>query len=118
MKFTVPGEPVGKARPRMNRKTGNVYTPKASSDYEDTVAWCARAQPERFGKGVPLKLTVDFFCTPKKRQHTIDGDNLLKALLDGINKSGVIDDDVDFVSLHVYRWEDNDPRAEVVLEAI
>lgn len=32
--FKVNGQPQGKARPRFNRKSGTVYTPKTTLDYE------------------------------------------------------------------------------------
>src|SRR5690606_2778268 len=35
--FTVPGRPVGKGRPRFNRRTGAAYTPAATASYENWV---------------------------------------------------------------------------------
>ena len=33
--FTIDGEPVGKARPRMNTRTGRAYTPDKTRIYEE-----------------------------------------------------------------------------------
>lgn len=118
MRFIVPGEPIPQSRPRLNRKTGQVYKNAVSRDYEDSVAWLARATGRKFEKGKPLKLTVDFYCTPKRRQWTADLSNLVKAIEDGLNRSETIDDDVDVVAICAYRWEDSNPRAEVLLEYV
>lgn len=37
IRFTVYGEPKGKARPRFNSYTHRTYTDKATKDYEDLV---------------------------------------------------------------------------------
>ena len=39
VKFTVPGNPVGKARPRMTR-SGHAYTPDKTVSYENLVKMC------------------------------------------------------------------------------
>ena len=38
MIFTIPGEPTGKARPRVVK--GHAYTPAKTKAYEDKVRWC------------------------------------------------------------------------------
>lgn len=40
MKIIIPGEPKGKARPRMSTKTGAAYTPKKTIEYENWVKEC------------------------------------------------------------------------------
>lgn len=117
MQFVVPGEPVPKKRPRVLRN-GHVFTPRETLEYESSVAWMARATGQKFEAGKPLRLEVDFFCSPVRRQWTPDTDNLIKSILDGIETSGVIDNDVDIVAILAYRWEDNNPRAEVKLEYV
>ena len=37
IKFTIPGPAQAKQRPRVNRNTGRVYTPGATSKYEKLV---------------------------------------------------------------------------------
>ncbi len=40
MKIIIPGEPKGKARPRMSTKTGVAYTPKKTIEYENWIKEC------------------------------------------------------------------------------
>lgn len=111
--FTIPVEPVAKARPRFTR-TGHAYTPKTTADFEALVAACARKAVKEAGwrtATAPQTITVyaAFFYTPPKSwtkaqklkclrdgmaiKHTKpDVDNLLKAVLDGMNGIVFADD--------------------------
>ena len=123
MEVIIPGEPKGKGRPRATVIHGHarVYTPSATASYENLVRLCfleqnADAKPS---KG-PIVVKMEFrFAYPKsaywpvnknhrgeireewkRKQHTSkpDADNLIKAVLDGLN--GVaFDDDSQVVSL-------------------
>lgn len=107
--FTIPGDPVGKGRPRFAR-VGNfvkAYTPKKTQTYEDIVryhaleAWQGRALLD----GVPIQLDVHCYIavpaswSKKKRAAALvfgglrpigkpDADNFLKLVADALN--GVI----------------------------
>lgn len=96
--FTVQGLPRVKERPRV-LKTGKTYTPKATREYEQMVA-------DRYDGPVfdgPVKLEVCFEPTrttvritsleaTEKAKLRGDIDNYLKALQDGLVKSGCLDD--------------------------
>lgn len=73
----VPGDPVGKQRPRM--ANGHVYTPKKTKEYEDKIAWeFKRKYPRQipFKKGVPLEITIRVWvAVPKKRKSQKTGGN-------------------------------------------
>jgi len=104
----VPGEPVGKGRPRFGR--GRAYTPEKTANAEAVVRECARAvYPEKKHLiSGPVCLTVMFFMTipkswSKKKQHqaaigevrptsTPDLDNLLKLVGDALNGVVYLDD--------------------------
>lgn len=107
--FTIPGDPVGKGRPRFAR-VGNfvkAYTPKKTQTYEDIVryhaleAWQGRALLD----GAPIQLDVHCYIavpaswSKKKRAAALvfgglrpigkpDADNFLKLVADALN--GVI----------------------------
>lgn len=96
----IPGEPVAKERPRMNRITGNVYTPKNTKAAEEAVGWAlklcgARVDPtSRFGVYLTFRVT-------NKRW---DLDNGIKLVLDAAN--GIVwkdDSQVDELSVRVER---------------
>lgn len=107
IEFTVPGQPIGKARPRATSVNGRarMYTPKTTADYEKVVASEAKPLfPEPLACAVRLRV-VAFFAMPKswskrKREalegqfHTQkpDADNVLKAIKDGLNDVAWIDD--------------------------
>ena len=99
IKFTVPGAPVGKGRPRFTR-AGHAYTPEKTAEYEEKVRLCWKAQTgSGFAGGVPLKASIiaDFpipKSASKKKAAAMDGtfhtsrpdaDNVAKAILDALN---------------------------------
>ncbi len=89
LEFTVPGNPVPKARPRVLR-SGITYTPKRTKDYEAAVAWEARRQWPNPVLTQKLGLTVHFGRDSRRR---CDLDNLIKAVMDGIKGVVYRDDD-------------------------
>jgi len=78
--FTVDGEPVPKARPRLGRG-GHAYTPSRTAAWEERVGWAYReAQgPEFHG---PVQVALHF---RRKSRRRADLDNLIKSVLDGLN---------------------------------
>ena len=101
--FTVPGNPVGKARPRFTR--GRAYTPAKTQEYEQIVAAAAY---EAIKTPLPGPLRVTLFCwfeipqslsAPKKSArlstHHVqkpDIDNVIKSVTDGMNGIAYADD--------------------------
>ena len=100
--FVLPGAPVPKGRPRMTKR-GHVFTPKKTVSYEQSIALAAQAAKSKLGGGLlfdgPVMVTVHcHFAMPKswsrKRKEQMlyephiqlpDLDNLVKAVLDGLN---------------------------------
>ena len=109
--LTIPGEPVGKGRPRFARVGAGVrtYTPERTVRYEDRVALVASTVLPRIERDVPVSVQiVAIFTRPKRLErrkdpdhqipHTSrpDIDNLIKALLDGL-KGHLRDEQVDVI---------------------
>ena len=106
----IPGEPQGKGRPRFVRATGRAYTPSQTLQYEDRVATIAALVFEGkdlpLGPDVPVRLDVEaVFSRPKRLyrrkdpeeriwacRSRVDGDNILKALGDGLQRILFADD--------------------------
>lgn len=109
--FTVPGEPQGKARPRVTKF--GTYTPQKTKDYELLVAQAfLQAAHDKNLKhwmdGEPLAVKiVARFGIPKKTTKAMrkaiydkqvfvtkqpDVDNIAKAILDGLNEIAFPDD--------------------------
>lgn len=85
--FTVPGRPVPKARMTRNTK----WTPRAkrSLEYQELVAWCARAA------NIPT-FTGDVMLTVRicqKSRGQADLSNLIKGIEDGIQYAGIVKND-------------------------
>ena len=103
--FSVPGEPAGKQRPRFMR-SGHVYTPKKTHDYEMLVAQTYKAQHGKWYGTQPIRLKVVAYFEPpksmsKKRKVQIlsfhptkrpDMDNIVKIVMDGLNGIAYKDD--------------------------
>jgi len=129
--FTVPGEPRGKGRPRATRMGNNIrlYTDAKTASYENLVALAcqqamqAASQPPLTGA---LALSVFAYVgIPKstskaKRQEMAAGlirptkkpdlDNIIKAVLDGLNGVAFADD-VQIVSIIAEKmYAPNEPR--------
>lgn len=95
--FFVPGPPVPKARPRLGKRF--VYTPAATSAYEQRIA---AAAAKAMGRSKPTDRAVNvvagFVLPPLKRDcpefATARGDidNYAKAVLDGLNGVVYADD--------------------------
>ena len=58
MRFTIPGPPVGKGRPRMT-KAGHTYTPEKTATYENLVKVEFQRQcPGEFIPDAPVAMTI------------------------------------------------------------
>ena len=126
IKFTVPGEPKGKGRPRAT-KTGVMYTPKDTASYENWIKCCFQmAAQERIDGNVPLQANINALygipksATKKERQSMIDGgivptkkpdcDNIIKIILDSLNGMAY-DDDKQVVSVRFNKvYTDGEPK--------
>ena len=130
IEFTVPGVPVGKARPRVTMT--HTYTPKKTKDYEKHVRECWMEQSnKRFPKDVPLEMNVvAYFPIPKsvsKKKHTQmvdtfhthrpDIDNVCKIAADSVLGCAYEDDSQIAVMTGVKRYSDY-PRLEVTISEL
>jgi crossover junction endodeoxyribonuclease RusA len=114
MRFTVPGPPVPKKRPRVVGRGAHshAYTPKETELYERKVGLVALTEGLRPLPG-PIMLGISFYVQNKR---AVDIDNLAKAVMDGLN--GVAyRDDAQVEQLFVTRQVDAaNPRAVVTVE--
>jgi Holliday junction resolvase RusA-like endonuclease len=78
--FEVPGPPISKERPRMNRKTGVVYTPERTKRHEATVYYSMKQAGVKLEKGRIYGIEIVFYLSALR----IDQDNALKLVLDGM----------------------------------
>jgi len=109
VKFTVPGRPRGKERPRMGRN-GKFYTPKTTREYEESVAWFAR----NAYKEEPTKDPVRLDLTIRSSKSKADTSNILKAIEDGMN--GIIYvDDRQIKEIHISRIEGDGEGVDVAV---
>ena len=129
VRFTVFGEPVPKARPRVT--SGHTYTPVKTSNQEKKIALVYKSLYHgfRFDKGIPLKLEVDFYLgipksdSKKIREKKISGemrpmvkrndvDNMLKLVADGLNEVSYCDDS-QIVEMAGRKFYSDKPRTEI-----
>ncbi|WP_045905966.1 RusA family crossover junction endodeoxyribonuclease [Clostridium botulinum] len=133
MKIIIPGEPKGKARPRMSTKTGIAYTPKKTIEYENWVKECYILTKDRKRLEGPVRADMKVFysipksTSKKKREEMIkgnlrptkkpDADNIVKIILDSLNTIAY-DDDKQIVDCWIEKWYGEEPRVELVLEEV
>ena len=105
IKFTIPGPAQAKQRPRVNRNTGRIYTPGATSKYEKLVKESYGDNPRFEDQFISVKILFKFEVpksySKKKRSEALAGnlrptkadiDNYIKSVLDGLNKVAFLDD--------------------------
>lgn len=107
--FEVPGEVVGKERPRVNMYTGRVYTPNKTKDYEFLVQQYFKMKYPKYEtlEGRVAINIVAYLKIPKstskaKTQEMLDNkisptkkpdvDNIAKSILDALNEVAFKDD--------------------------
>ena len=107
--FEVPGKVIGKGRPRLNSYTGVVYTPTKTKDYESLVEQYFLLKYTRFKilEGRIKVSIIAYFSIPKATKKSDinemldnnisptkkpDIDNIVKAVLDSMNKFAFKDD--------------------------
>ena len=114
--FVIPGPPVPKGRPRMVFKDRNgnplarphAYTPKRTVDFEELVAWSAKAAGLKLDPEKRYTLTINFYLSA----HRSDLDNLCKACLDGMQRMGQDWDDSQVDNLLIYTHSVRDASEE------
>ena len=107
--FEVPGKVIGKGIPRLNSYTGVVYTPTKTKDYESLVEQYFLLKYPRFKilEGRIKVSIIAYFSIPKATKKSDinemldnnisptkkpDIDNIVKAVLDSMNKFAFKDD--------------------------
>jgi Holliday junction resolvase RusA-like endonuclease len=134
--FTVPGNPVGKGRPRMGRSGGfaRMYTPEKTVSYESLVAMAGHeAMAGRSVLEAAVAVTMDIRVaipaswSKKKRAAALAGqirpttkpdiDNVEKAIFDGLN--GVTwKDDVQVVDVRKGKRYSDTPGVWVEIQPV
>lgn len=131
--FTVPGEPVPKARPRVSKNTKRAYTPKKTVAYEQRVResyYNAYPDEKPFPAGTMVAaFIIAYYPVPKsatKKQRADmlagrifkttrpDGDNIEKAIFDALNGMAY-DDDGQICYQTCQKRYAEEPRAEIKL---
>lgn len=130
MKFTIPGEPTGKARPRVT-KWGTHNTEKTVL-YENLVKMCYQEQCKEYTEK-PLVAFIEIYygipkSTPKKNIKPMlegkirpckkpDIDNVCKIIFDALNGIAY-KDDTQIVSLIASKWYGETARVEVEFKEV
>lgn len=133
LRFSVAGQPVGKARPRFSRT--RVYTPTKTVHYEALIRSAAKdamcgfppvANDVAFDVEIEAYYAVPASWSKKRRLSALQGvdrpmtkpdlDNVAKAVLDGMN-GVVFEDDKQIVGMTVTKHYSDTPRVEVVVRA-
>lgn len=127
--FTIPGQPMGKQRPKFARigKFTRTYTPKETTSYENLVKLAYKGN--HFGKEPIVMHIKAYYKVPasysmKKKMDCVEGrirpttkpdcDNVAKIICDSLNTIAY-DDDKQIVKLIVEKNYSLTPRVEVMI---
>lgn len=129
--LTIPGEPMGKQRPRM-MKTGHTYTPAKTVNYEVLIRQLFIEEffgHKPFESAVKIKIDA-YFAIPKsasKRKKSAmmagnirpmkkpDCDNIAKIICDALNSLAYLDDK-QIIDCTISKFYSDIPRVDVVIE--
>lgn len=130
--ITIPGKPQAKQRARV-MKNGFAYTPKKTVNYENWVKWLYIQQVKRPATDKPVKVKITYFhqipkSTTKKNRALIqsgllkptikpDIDNIMKSILDALNKTAWLDDS-QIVSVTAEKVYAEEPKVVVEFKEI
>ena len=135
IRFTIPGEPVGKQRPRTVQNGGRVhsFTPIKTVMYERKVALACRdaCRGQQMPLNEPLCVELWFYLPiPKSASMRLrdrlrndwvtkkpDIDNLTKSILDGCNGIAYADDN-QIAATVAYKIYADRPRTEVIIASL
>jgi len=130
--FEMIGDIVGKARPRMNTKTGRAYTPTNTKLYEYSLRQSFIIKYPYF-KQIESRVKVIIIAyfgipksTSKKKEAEMlqeiisptkkpDADNIVKIVLDAMNKFA-FKDDTQVTKLEIEKKYDKTPRIYIKIE--
>lgn len=130
--FEVPGEITGKARPRLNVRSGKVYTPTKTKNYEYLTRFYFT---QKYREYIPaegrVKISIIAYfdipkSTSKKKEAEMlaniisptkkpDADNIVKIVLDAMNKFA-FKDDTQVTKLEIEKKYSRTPRIYVKIE--
>jgi Holliday junction resolvase RusA-like endonuclease len=113
VRFTIPGEPKSKQRPRVTAR--GTYTPKETKQAEKVIAnaWAQiGAEPFQY----QVVVSIDFHNGNKRRR---DLDNMAKLVLDALNKRAY-EDDYQVVGLNLRKFQTTPDKARtlIILEEV
>lgn len=131
LSIVIPGEPVGKGRPRFLRGSGRTYTPEKTAKYENLVALeFSNAFPLWKPTTEPIEMTMTAFLgipkswSKKKHQQALEGllrptkkpdtDNIAK-IKDALNGIAFVDD-AQVIKETVSKEYSDQPRLEITIE--
>lgn len=131
IRFTIPGEPFGKQRPRVTKF--GTYTPEKTANYENLVKLCFRQEHKGKLLEGPLDISITAYypvpkSTSKKKAGLMlaqlirptkkpDCDNIVKIVCDALNNIAY-KDDAQVVSCKVSKFYSDRPRVVVKLEEL
>lgn len=132
--FSIPGEPVGKGRPRFNRATGRTYTPERTASYENLVKleYEKLCGNQGFGESPVGILVTAYYAIPKSASKAKrkamerdvirptkkpDCDNILKTVCDALNGLAYKDDSQVVLALIDKHYAEV-PHVDVTLNAM
>lgn len=134
MFLVIPGNPVGKGRPRVTTRGGfaRAYTPRRTADYESSIVGAYNAQiASKYKLSGPIEANIKaFFKLPSsiskkeknlllsntiKHTHKPDIDNIEKSVLDALN-GYAYEDDSQIVKLSAEKFYSENPRVELYMK--
>ena len=131
-KVTIPGQPVGKGRPKFVRATGRAYTPKGTAEWERSAALIIRNSFNDAPIDDMTTVTVTaVFARPKRllRKKDPEGrvpcdvkpdiDNVIKCALDALVMGGALRDDKKVfrvVGSKFFAGKSEGPSVEIIVE--
>lgn len=136
IKFTVPGNPRGKQRPRICRIRGKTitYTPKQTSEYEKLVrASYMAVSKAKFERNLPLEISIlALYPVPKSVNKKLkssmlkggilptkkpDSDNIIKIILDALN-CVAYRDDAQICKVYFEKMYAEKPETKIIIKEI